>query len=67
MPIDDSIPSETTSTYSNDFIGANLPQRGDGNQFVDETHIIPLIACAITLFRASISSASQQPVTDGLD
>jgi hypothetical protein len=67
MPIDDAIPNEINSTYLHDFLGANLAQMGDGNQFVDGTRIIPLIACVTTLLDASISLVSQQAASDGLD
>jgi hypothetical protein len=67
MPIDDAIPSERTRTYSHDFLGANLAQMGEGNQFVDGTRIIPLIACVTPFLGASISPASQQAVSGGFD
>jgi hypothetical protein len=61
------ISNEMTSAYSHDFLGGNIAQRGDGNQFVDETRIISRITCITTLLGASMSAASQQAVSDWLD
>jgi hypothetical protein len=58
MTTDDAIPNKIISTYSHDFLGVNLAQMGDWNQFVNGVHIIPFIACITTVFGVSISLAS---------
>jgi hypothetical protein len=59
MSTDNAIPNETISIYWHDFLGANLTQKGHRNQFVDETRIVPLIACVLAILGASLCTASQ--------